>query len=94
MASNNSKRPSPVKAELLGGGPRHDAAFYASYGLAGKYISRLTGLRHGQVSYAIKLGKVRISDYRNGIGNVATIVMKLTQQEVDDQLYKYLKKTL
>jgi hypothetical protein len=91
---NNGKKPRPVTIELLGGGARHDAAFYASYGLAGKYISRLTGLRVGQVSYALKQARIRISDYRNGLGNVATIVMKLTQQEVDDQLYKYLKKTL
>lgn len=89
-----NKKSRPVAAELLGGGPRHDAAFYASYGLAGKYISRLTGLRVGQVSYALKQSHVRISDYRNGLGNVATIVMKLTQQEVDDQLYKHLRKTL
>jgi hypothetical protein len=91
---NNGKRPSPVRNELLGGGARHDAAFYASYGLAGKYIARITGLRVGQVSYALKKAQVRITDYRNGMGNVATIVMKLTQQEVDDQLYKHLKKTL
>jgi hypothetical protein len=90
----NGKRPRPVSIELLEGGLRHDAAFYASYGLAGKYISRLTGLRVGQVSYALKRAQVKISDYRNGLGNVATIVMKLTQQEVDDQLYKHLKKTL
>jgi hypothetical protein len=90
----NNKRPSPVRAELLGGGLRHDAVFYASYGLAGKYIARMTGLRVGQVSYALKKAQVRISDYRNGLGNVATIVMRLTQQEVDDQLYKHLRKTL
>jgi hypothetical protein len=90
----DGKRPSPVNAELLAGGLRHDAAFYASYGLAGKYIARMTGLRVGQVSYALKKAQVRITDYRNGLGNVATIVMKLTQAEVDDQLYKHLKRTL
>jgi hypothetical protein len=90
----NGKRPRPVRTELLEGGPRHDAAFYASYGLAGKYIARMTGLGVGQVSYALRQSKVKISDYRNGIGNVATVVIKLTQEEVDDQLYKHLKKTL
>jgi hypothetical protein len=85
---------SPVKSELLQGGIRHDAAFYASYGMSGKYIARRTGLRLGQVTYALKKAAVRISDYRNGIGNTATVVMKLTQNEVDDQLYKHLKKTL
>jgi hypothetical protein len=92
MASNNNK--SRVAAEIMSGGTRHDATFFASYGMSNRFICARTGLRPGQVSYALKKAAVRISDYRNGVGSIARIVMKVTQKQVDSELYRHLRKTL
>jgi hypothetical protein len=97
MARNSQQPPkrfSIVSKELLEESPRHDAVLMASYGLAGNYIAKVTGIKRGAVYYACKKSGVRITDYRNGISNVSTIVRRLTQQKVDDELYKHLRNTL
>ena len=83
-----------VNSELLKNSARHDAAFYASYGMSANYIGRNTGLTKGQISYALKRAAVRITDYRNGLSNTCAVVMKLTQEQVDTELYRHLEKTL
>ena len=83
-----------VSSELMKNSARHDAAFYASYGMSANYIGRNTGLSKGQISYALRKAAVRIGDYRNGLSNTCAVVMKLTQEQVDAELYRHLDKTL
>jgi CRISPR/Cas system CMR-associated protein Cmr5 small subunit len=95
MASNNSKPRIPVRVQLLDvKSARHNAAHYASLGRSAAYISRRTGLTKGEAYYACRLGKIRITDYRNGLNETSKIVERLTWDEVESALYKYLEKTL
>lgn len=45
------------------------------WGIALKRIQRETGLSPGQIMYRAKANKMKISDFRNGVGHNAMIVL-------------------
>ena len=83
-----------VRDQLFKNTPRHDATYYAGLGKSAAYIMRKTGLRKGEVSYACKVGGVRISDYRNGDNEQSKIIEKALEDQLDAALYRHLEKTL
>ena len=62
------------RVALLGRQEDFECILLAKFGMTAKTIQRFTGLRQGQVTYRLKKGQVRISDFRNGKGQYAEMV--------------------
>ena len=82
------------RVDFLGDRTDHVLLTYIGLGYSTRFIQASTGLSPWQISYrAIKLRKLGISrsDYRNGGGIVAGIVMREAQKQIDAALIRHLQ---
>lgn len=88
------KRKAPRRVDFIGDRADHILLTYVGLGYSSRFIQARTGLTLWQISYrAMKLRRLGISrsDYRNGEGIAAQIVLRHAERQIDAALVRYLQ---
>jgi hypothetical protein len=69
-----------------------ECAIMGALGFSTKFIGERTGLTPCQISYRLKRGDIRRSDYRNGTSRIALrVINKIAPRGMTGQIRKELK---
>jgi hypothetical protein len=98
--ARKSKTVGRVYVDLKNNKLDHKVALLASMGFTTKYIQKQTGMSAGQVFYRIKKAglttdnELSRSDFRNGRGRFARLVIDVAMDQADQTLIEHLNKHL
>ena len=90
----NPNTKSPSRAVRLLEGYDFRCAMLGSLGFSIRHIVQHTGLTEAQVCYRLRLGGIRIADYRNGKSAVATSMLRKARLIAVPVVEKHLREIL
>lgn len=69
----------------------NECALLGALGFSGRYIERKTGLTLGKVEYRLRKAEIRRTDFRNGEGRWAKMMLSNMRDITQPRLTEYLR---